>query len=386
MGAGLPMSHNSRLRVLVVTRSYPSDDNLYQYPFVHRRVLAYQGHGHEVAVFRPSDVAGQHRFDGVTCRSGGRDALTALADEWKPDVIAVHGFSEALWEALEPLAGRFPIRAWLHGSEIPGIARFKAQNDGDERERASAMHALERRNSFWQRFLAEPPARFGLIFVSNSAAELAREDWGDLLQHWAVIHNPIDTQLFGYQPKLADDRFNILMIRPFDSYGYGNDMAAEAIRILSSRDGFDQLRFTIVGDGPLFDSTVAPIRNIPNVHLDRRFLTQPQIANLHRDNGIFLVPTRIDTQGVSRDEAMSSGLVPVTNAAGAVPEFVDDVCAALAPANDTGAIAEGLWEMVQDAGLFCRRSAAAAHRVRRQSCKDIVIPQELDLLGSAAHG
>jgi glycosyltransferase involved in cell wall biosynthesis len=36
------------------------------------------------------------------------------------------------------------------------------------------------------------------------------------------------------------------------------------------------------------------------------------------------VPSRTDTQGVSRDEAMSSGLVPVTNAVAAIPEFVDD--------------------------------------------------------------
>lgn len=380
------MAPDSGLRILVVTRSYPAEGNLYQYPFVHRRVLAYLSRGHEVMVFRPSAEKGQHEFDGVTCRSGGRDTLAALADGWSPDVVAVHGFSELMWETIQPLAGRYPIRAWLHGSEIPGIARFKARHDGDEQERAAATSTLEDRCSFWQSFLADMPARFRLVFVSNSAAELAREDLGALLQDWDVIHNPIDTELFGYQPKMADDRFNILMIRPFDSFGYGNDLAADAISILSRRDGFDRLHFTIVGDGPLFEPTVDPIRHLSNVNLSRRFLTQQEIAALHRENGIFLVPTRIDTQGVSRDEAMSSGLVPVTNLAGAVPEFVDDVCAALAPANDAAALAEGLWDMVQDEGLFCRRSAAAAHRVRRQSCKELIVPQELAVLREAANG
>lgn len=35
----------------------------------------------------------------------------------------------------------------------------------------------------------------------------------------------------------------------------------------------------------------------------------------------FWFPTRMDTQGVSRDEAMCSGLVPITNKVAAVPEF-----------------------------------------------------------------
>jgi glycosyltransferase involved in cell wall biosynthesis len=375
-----------RLRILVVTRSYPAPGDLYKYPFVHRRVLAYLAAGHEVSVFRPSDRPGGHRFDGVVCLAGERDDLSAHAQVWRPDVIAVHGFSEAIWPLVEPLAGRFPIRAWLHGSEIPAIARFKAQHDGGEEDRSEALRQLDRRCAFWRRFLASPPANFGLVFVSESAASQAREDMGDLLGNWAIIHNPIDTELFEYQPKAANDRFNVLMIRPFDSYGYGNDLAVSAIASLSSRAGFDRLQFQVVGDGPLFEATLQPIRHLPNVRLERRFLTQAQIADLHGQHGMFLVPTRIDTQGVSRDEAMASGLVPITNLAGAVGEFVDSDCAALAPANDAGALAEGLWEMVEDAGLFARRSAAAAERVRRQSCGKLVIPRELALLGEAANG
>ncbi len=69
----------SRLRILVVTRSYPAPGDLYKYPFVHRRVLSYVAAGHDVSVFRPSDRPGGHRFDGVVCLSGDRDALSAHA-------------------------------------------------------------------------------------------------------------------------------------------------------------------------------------------------------------------------------------------------------------------------------------------------------------------
>src|SRR3569833_4493530 len=60
-----------KLRILVITRSYPTARDLYRYPFVHRRVLGYRAAGHEVAVFRPSEaLAGCFLFVGVVCSVG----------------------------------------------------------------------------------------------------------------------------------------------------------------------------------------------------------------------------------------------------------------------------------------------------------------------------
>jgi glycosyltransferase involved in cell wall biosynthesis len=201
-----------------------------------------------------------------------------------------------------------------------------------------------------------------------------------------VIPNPIDTDLFAYRRKVPEDRFSVLSIRPFDSPTYANDLSVDAIRILSGREGFERMRFTIIGDGPLFDETLAPLRGLANVAIQRRFLDQRQIAREHATHGMFLVPTRLDTHGVSRDEAMASGLVPVTNAVSAVPEFVDDSCAALAPPDDAEGLADALWTMVEQPQLFLARSVAAAARVRLQSGHDRVIPAELALLRDAANG
>lgn len=375
------------MRILVVTRSYPAPTDLYRYPFVHRRVLAYARAGHEVAVFRPTDGEGpsSHQFEDVTCHSGDAEALGRLVDAWHPSVLAVHGLSEQLWPALEPLARSLPIRAWLHGSEIPGILRAKARCDG-EGDSAATMAAVRERCAFWDALVARKPRRLKLVFVSHSAAALARQDLALGDEDFDVIPNPIDTDLFGYRPKRADDRFNILTIRPFDSRGYGNDLAVAAILHLSGRDDFDRLRFTIVGEGPLFEETLRPLRHLANIDIQRGFLTQAEIAGQHRRNGIFLVPTRIDTQGVSRDEAMSSGLVPVTNSVFAVPEFVDERCAVLAAGEDAIGLADGISALVAEPGRFLGMSAAAAARVRRQSGQERIIPVELALLRAAAEG
>lgn len=378
------------MRILVVTRSYPSADDLYQYPFVHRRVLAYRALGHETAVFQPakSDRRGSHVYEGVECLHGDGSALAGFAATFQPDVLAVHGLAETLWPALEPVSRDYPIRAWLHGSEIPGFARQKAECLTDVERRAAALAEVEGRAKFWKELLADKPERLQLVFVSRSAVDLARPDFGGALrdQDLAVIPNPIDTNLFAYRAKRAEDRQRILMIRPFDSATYGNDMAVGAIVELSKRSDFAELTFRIIGDGPLFDKTLAPVRGMSNVHVQRRFLTQDEIARLHLNHGIFLVPTRLDTQGVSRDEAMASGLVPVTNRVSAVPEFVDDSCAALAAPNDSLGLAGALASLLDDPAVFLAKSEAAAARVRRQSGQDHVIAAELALLREAENG
>ena len=118
----------------------------------------------------------------------------------------------------------------------------------------------------------------------------------------------------------------------------------------------------------------------PNITLEERFLTQPEIAQYHKEYGIFLCPTRMDAQGVSRDEAMASGLVPVTNGVTAIPEFVDDSCGILAPAEDAEVMAAGIGHLADDPDLFMSMSKAAADRVRRQSGSDIIIEKELALI------
>jgi len=89
----------------------------------------------------------------------------------------------------------------------------------------------------------------------------------------------------------------------------------------------------------------------------------------------------MDTQGVSRDEAMSSGLVPVTNSVGAIPEFVDETCGMLARPEDVVGLAESIARLYEFPELFSAMSAAAAARVRRESSCARTIELELALFG-----
>jgi glycosyltransferase involved in cell wall biosynthesis len=371
-----------RSDVLVLTNMYPSADALYQNAFVHRRVLEYARRGKRADIFclRAGARLGYYEFDGVDVTRGGKHALQNVLRTRQHRTILVHFLDEAMWSVLEPHLDDLKVIVWLHGSEVQPWHR-RTYNYTTPAQLEAAKIASERRVSFWQGILREPHPNFKLVFVSEYLAEEVQEDLGLRLppDMFTVIHNLIDTELFSYQRKDPEQRKRILSIRPYASRKYANDLAVDAIVELSKEPFFDELEFRIIGDGLLFDETVEPLRDFRNVIIDKGFLTHAEIAALHKDYGVFLVPTRADTQGVSRDEAMASGLVPVTSAVTAVPEFVDEECGFMAPFDDASGLAAAIKTLYLEPDRFARMSAAAAARVRRQSTADLTAQRELEL-------
>ncbi|MNE72217.1 hypothetical protein D3C80_1681380 [compost metagenome] len=88
----------------------------------------------------------------------------------------------------------------------------------------------------------------------------------------------------------------------------------------------------------------------------------------------------MDAQGVSRDEAMSSGLIAITNGVTAIPEFVSTDCGVLAGADDAQGMADGMKKIIESAELFNKMSAAAHQRVINQTAKASIIDKELALI------
>lgn len=373
-----------RSDVLVLTNTYPSNDDLYRNAFVHRRVVEYARRGKRVDVFclRHGQRLGYYEFDDVDVTRGGAEALEAVLATRQHHTVGVHFLDKVMWRVLEPRLDRLRVIVWVHGSEIQPWHR-RSFNYSSTAEVDAAKAASSLRIRFWQSVLREPHPNVRLVFVSQHFADEVQEDLGiDLPKSsYQIIHNLIDTELFTYEPKDAEQRKRILTIRPFASRKYANDLSVKAILDLAEKPFFDDLEFRIIGDGALFEETVGPLRGLSNVIVDRRFLTQAEIAALHKEYGVFLTPTRMDAQGVSRDEAMASGLVPVTSSVTAVPEFVDVDCGFLAPYDDASGLADAIETLYHDPERFERMSAAAAARVRGQSGPDLTAGREIVLFG-----
>jgi len=377
--------HVPKSDVLLVTNHYPNYMDLYRNAFVHRRVMQYRRAGLNVDVmrFNPHASTSYYEFENVDVFCGYREQLETALKSGMYRTVLVHFLDEAMWEVLAKHIEDVRLIVWLHGAEVQPWYR-RAFNYQTEAERLLAVEKSNQRMRFWNRVFQTLSSNIHFVFVSQYLANEVMEDVGIRLpeDRYSIIPNFIDTNLFEYEKKPIDQRKKILSIRPFASRKYANDLTVRAILDLAKEPFFPELEFRIIGDGPLFDETVEPIRGFSNVILERRFLQQTEIAKLHKEYGVFLSPTRMDSQGVSRDEAMSSGLVPITTRVAAVPEFVDEDCGILADPEDYRQLADGIRRLYHDPALFERLSEGAANRVRRQSDFAHTIAAELKLIAT----
>jgi glycosyltransferase involved in cell wall biosynthesis len=317
----------------------------------------------------------------VDITTGSDEALRRLLASGQYQHVLVHFLDSDMWHVLKDFIAHIKVTVWLHGAEVQPWWRRQFNYQNDE-QLALAKLQSEQRVSFWQGLLSPMPENLKLVFVSNYLANVVMEDLELVLpeNQYHIIHNPINTDLFTYQEKTPEQRKKILSIRPYASRTYANDLSVDAILELSKEPWFNELEIRLIGDGALFEETLAPLRKFSNITIEKRFLAQDEIAQYHKDYGIFLCPSRMDTQGVSRDEAMASGLVPVTNAVAAIPEFADDSCAILAPEEDIQTMVEGIKKLYAEPELFLKTSQNAAKRVRIKVSKDIIVKDELMVL------
>lgn len=216
------------------------------------------------------------------------------------------------------------------------------------------------------------------IFVSKWFKEaVAEEDTDCKVANYEIIPNVVDENIFNFMSKSKEDRKKILTIRPFASRKYANDLTVKALLKLSKEDFFKEMEVSIYGKGSMFNEILKPLRKFENIKIYEKFLTQEEITNEHKKHGIFMCPTRLDAQGVSMCEAMSSGLIPITNGVTAIPEYVSKDTGILAEEEDYMGLYKGIKELYEDPDKFIEMSKNASKKINNQCGIEVVIEKEL---------
>lgn len=389
----LSNSHLSELSAardfIVISAAYPSSSRNYGGEFVRTRVEGYLKTGLTgmVVEINQRNVAAVIDYGGSLPVLRAHPAhLSDLIDTLKSGQTAVlcHSPSPDMQTALlRVLPGRRLI-FWFHGFELRDYRRLFFNFDTAERERRRAsldMINQQRWEAARETFTAPGVVT---VFVSDFLKQIAARDVGCPPENGRIIPNFIDGEFYHQHRRDPLAARRILMIRPFKSRNYGYDIAIEAIRILSSRDGFSDLFFTIRGFGENFSDATAVLSGLTNVTLEERYSTPEEMRALYAEHGIALCPTRHDTQGVSLGEAMASGMACVTHDVAAIPEFTDKNCAVLVRPNDPVAYAEAIWALAHDPARVGQLAEAAAKRVRAQCGADQTIRREEQLIRTAA--
>lgn len=369
--------------VVVLTNAFPKEGDLYKNAFVKSRVSAYKeaGLNVEVYVFN-KDVKGHiyREYDNIDVIEGNHNSLSVLLETIANvnGTVLVHFISQEMWNVLKNSANKIKTIIWAHGYEVQSWKR-RQYNFETSRERAEAKSLGKKRMKLWSS-IARSDAK--IVFVSEYLRDCAKEDLRINFDtnKTEIIHNFIDTEFFSYEKKKSTDAKKILSIRPYANKNYANELAVNAVLELKTYPKFKDLKFTFIGDGKFFDETLNPIKDFKNVEIRKEFVEKEEIKKLHKEHGIFLVPTRMDTQGVSRDEAMSSGLVPITNKVAAVPEFVSPEEGVLAEPEDSSGLAEGIKVLIENRHKYQTMSENSAKRVRNTSSYEQTIKKEINII------
>lgn len=384
------INHN----ILIITPGYPSKDNPYNNSFVHQRVLGYLDEGIKVEVFsilgspyrknmdRPE--VKRYEIDGVDVFEGTEGNLMDHLKGHTYSKILIHFAWKGIMEVVLEQTGDTPLIIWVHGVEALSWKRRLFNLSKSPKEIMKFMgyiplNLIQLR--FVKRLIEKQNGRdMTFVFVSHWMKEVLEEDTGvrKTIRNYRVIPNVINDKLFNYVEKDEDLRYHIFNVRPYHSKKYANDIMVETILKLKSYRDFEKLTFNLHGDGRLFDETVKPILNLPNVNLHKGMLSQQEIAKKHKENGILLMPTRQDAQGVSMCEAMSSGLVPVVSDNTAIPEYVCGDCGYLCEGPEE--MAKAIIELVENPKIFKEKSETASRYITEKCRGPVVLKEELSLI------
>lgn len=376
---------NDGLDFVVLTPAYPRSWSTGG-EFIRTRVQAYANAGlrgavvHYSATPDPSDAFSDE--GGVPIVRVATDLLPEILKAIRSTDTAVlfHSPVPELQDLLQDSLPHRPVAAWFHGYEVRDTRRLHGNYTTREASQLRGSHAAINVQRFKaaRRLFANPAVT--KVFVSDFQRRTSDLDVGTPAVNYEVIPNFIDGDHYASTVRKPSDANRILLMRSFAQRNYGNDIALRAIVHLSRRHGFNDLQFTIRGFGRLFDNETAPVAPLPNVVVQKRYSSPAEMAIAHYEHGVYLCPTRYDTQGVMLGEAMASGMACITTPVAAIPEFADERCVVFAKPDDPLAFAEALWYLVHNAELLPVISNEAARRVREQCGHANTIGRELALI------
>ncbi|MGV3243625.1 glycosyltransferase family 4 protein [Staphylococcus sp. 11261D007BR] len=372
---------------LLITNAYPNQNKIYANAFIHRRVKEYIARGLNITiVVFTTKIKRDEMYDGVKIMYMDEAQLYNHLLHFQYDKLLFHFINHKMFKAVERLDRKPNIVVWLHGFEAENwytryynyLSSAKALK---EQLRKKDEH-YPYQKAFLKNLMERTDMKVQFVYVSKGLKEYYVDPYvGVEPREYYIIPNIIDENLFPYRQKTKEDRFHILSIRPFTAKNYANDLTVRVIQELSKKRYFKNLTFSIYGDGPLFEKITEPIKKLKNVYLHKMFVPQHEISDIHAKHGIYLGPSRHDSQGVSLNEAMSSGLVPISNAIGGIPDFITHgVTGYLAERNNVEQMVTYIDYLIKHPDEFLEMSRKAATSIQEITGKDIVINKEIEVI------
>lgn len=373
---------------LILSPSYPSEEHRYMSGFVHSRVKEYKKNGInvDVAVVYDHSLYSNYTMEGINVTRMTMQHLRTMLQKKHYKNILVHFFDEKYFNVFEGLdIEETNIYIWVHGPETLywasplftttyfSMPRQMLESERDDYKKKDKI--IEKVNNL---------NNVKWVFVSNWIKDESEKLLKIKFNNYVVIPNIVDSSVFKYNKKTKKVQKNIFMLRRFDNINkYAIDIAVRAIVELSKRENFDEYTFNIYGTGYYYDELISPIKDFANVNLFPGFYTHKQIADIHKENGIALFPTRYDAQGVSMCEAGSSGLVVISSENEAIKEFISSDFGNIIDTENYVEYANAIERISNDYSLFSKASKNISDKIVKDCSYESTVAKEIKMINDS---
>ncbi len=364
------------MRLAIFANEYPSEAKPYAAAYVHVRVQQYLRRGHRVLVLCLSESSEYYQIDGVEVQKSPKLEIRGVLDSFGADVLAIHAPNFRMIAVLEGY--QRPMVSWLHGHEamfnLHAIAY--AKNTSERLAKIVKvvprnLHQLYSLDTFIRR-------QSQIVFVSSWLRSRAQKFLPAARGRGVVVSNPIDTQKFTPAKEFIPAQ-KAVSIRHFNSHVYGFDVAIDAFSALKAA------QLTLIGRGSLEEQFRRQIaRTQASVTIQNDYVPHREMPTLLRKFGLFIAPSRRESQGVTIGEAMASGLPVIASRAGGIPEFIEHGRSGiLVPPDDSQALRDAVCQIVRSPALARQLGVAARERMKQQCAPQRITSLELSLLQQA---
>lgn len=375
------------MKVLVVSPSYPNKDRV-KYKFLHDRIKAYnESKKIEADVFcLDGKFENDYIYEGVEVSGGNDQRLLKKIKLSNYDAFVFHFLKKENAKFILKYLYDKKTYIWFHGSDsIDWKRRLCGINILDKKDLINPLNIVK---AIVLRYIYNSRKKLIIklnnecvnnkfVFVSDWLKNTSESDYKIKYINYQIINNFIQIDFFKYNKKTKNDRFNVLSISDFSTGFYAGDMLEKIILKFSKNRYFKKFNFTIYGDGKFFDKYTKSLKKFENVKISKGFLKQEQIMEEHKKHGLFLYPKRGDSQGVSRCEAMASGLVPLASNVEAISEFSPSQTSYLPMTIDE--FIKELIFIAENPKDFLKKSEESARFIREKCNYENTIKKEIEM-------
>lgn len=312
------------MKVLILSASYPSIDEIYAYGFVHSRCLEYLKYNIEVDVisFKTKD---NYIFEGVNVYN--KDSYIKL--KRKVDLVVSHAPNiKNHMRFLFKYYSKLPIVFFFHGHEVMDTNKYYPRSFEGEKNLSMdyLLHyfydpiKLKVMKYLLLKLINSTKIKF--VFVSEwmkdiayNSMKLSQDEKNIFNKNSHIVHNGVNKVFIEKDyTREKDTLADFITIRPFDNPKYGIDIVYKI-----AKDN-PQYTFHIYGKGSFFKNK----KRLNNLMIFNEYILQKDIPKYLNKYKTALMPTRLDAQGVMMCEIATYNMPLITSDIKICHEMLND--------------------------------------------------------------